>query len=535
MQIGIGLELTNACIGGASGNTLASGPSPNFIINNRTDTGVARGIGPNTYTCSTARYIQDFEGLLKYTAVNCPAFVGLRNVTNLLTQSEFGNGTADAPGKSADVASTTLAGYAGALHAGGGNPTFMYKAGDATVGAVYIFAADIQMDDLSVPRGANSAQTGDATKDVLAVSTSDIMSTYIGYYPLGNNVYRLFWKSNRTATGANCGLIQYNTMSGKGFTATAFMQMNVAGSANQNPSEYVATTANPVTTWKDYANPYTVDGNGVVTDSGVRTPLPATYLKAGVLSHPAGTNLISNSIAPATQSVTVTAVSHTLKIQGNGTATLSGVGSGSVTGTSATDIQTLVFTPTAGSLTITLTGSITAMQLITGADVGMFALSSAATTTFGATSDGYVVSGNLPSNDCCVFVEAMMPTSQTSLSVLGAGSTSDRVTMSISTSDARFTKRNASVNFTGQNTVPVSAGVYHKIVGRLSSITGVSIFIDGVKGETVNADVSNSTATGSFELGTTYAGLTVSQLGYIKSVRIYNTALSDAECIRMTT
>jgi hypothetical protein len=70
----------------------------------------------------------------------------------------------------------------------------------------------------------------------------------------------------------------------------------------------------------------------------------------------------------ATQSLTVLAVQHTLSFQGTGTVTLSGVStSGPLVGTGAADIVSLTFTPTAGSLTLTVTGTVQLAQLETGA------------------------------------------------------------------------------------------------------------------------------------------------------------------------
>jgi len=70
-------------------------------------------------------------------------------------------------------------------------------------------------------------------------------------------------------------------------------------------------------------------------------------------------NLLTGTDAMATQSLTVLAVQHTLSFQGTGTVTLSGVStSGPLVGTGAADIVSLTFTPTAGSLTLTVTGTV---------------------------------------------------------------------------------------------------------------------------------------------------------------------------------
>jgi hypothetical protein len=81
----------------------------------------------------------------------------------------------------------------------------------------------------------------------------------------------------------------------------------------------------------------------------------------------ARTNLLLNSASLSTQSVTVTAAAHTLSFTGTGTVTLSGAASdGPLVGTGADDRVNLTFTPSAGSLTLTVTGDVTFAQLEVG-------------------------------------------------------------------------------------------------------------------------------------------------------------------------
>lgn len=90
---------------------------------------------------------------------------------------------------------------------------------------------------------------------------------------------------------------------------------------------------------------------------------------AGYVAHPAVTNLLLNagsSSGLATQNVTVSAVEYTLSFVGTGEVVLSGVHSATLTGTGASDRVTLTFTPTAGTLTCTVTGSVTFASLNTG-------------------------------------------------------------------------------------------------------------------------------------------------------------------------
>lgn len=90
----------------------------------------------------------------------------------------------------------------------------------------------------------------------------------------------------------------------------------------------------------------------------------------GILIEGARTNLFLNSATGTTQSITVAAVAHTLSFRGTGTITLTGVSTdGPLVGTGVNNRVTLTFTPTAGSLTLTISGSCTNVQLEEGAFV----------------------------------------------------------------------------------------------------------------------------------------------------------------------
>jgi hypothetical protein len=78
-------------------------------------------------------------------------------------------------------------------------------------------------------------------------------------------------------------------------------------------------------------------------------------------------NMLVNTATLSTQSVTVTAAAHTLSFYGTGTVTLSGVSTaGPLVGTGAGDRVTLTFTPTSGSLTLTVSGTVSTAQLVLG-------------------------------------------------------------------------------------------------------------------------------------------------------------------------
>jgi hypothetical protein len=99
---------------------------------------------------------------------------------------------------------------------------------------------------------------------------------------------------------------------------------------------------------------------------------PTTLVCKGLLIEESRTNLLLNSLlngtSLSTQLVTTTAVSQTLSFYGTGQIVLTGTSSATVVGTGAYPARTtLTFTPTAGVLTLTVTGTVQYAQLETGA------------------------------------------------------------------------------------------------------------------------------------------------------------------------
>ena len=114
------------------------------------------------------------------------------------------------------------------------------------------------------------------------------------------------------------------------------------------------------------ANATYYDSNGVLQTADANTGRfnhnPLTLAPRGLMTEPPRENLLLNSGVPVTQSVTVAAVAHSISVFGTGSITLTGTGSGT-----ATEGNPLTFTPTAGTLTVTITGSLDRFQLEEGA------------------------------------------------------------------------------------------------------------------------------------------------------------------------
>jgi hypothetical protein len=114
------------------------------------------------------------------------------------------------------------------------------------------------------------------------------------------------------------------------------------------------------------------DSAGVLQTAAINAPRfdynPTTLVPLGFLVEEARTNLLLNSGTLITQTVTVTAVAHTLSFYGTGTVTLTGASTaGPLVGTGAYPNRvTLTFTPTAGALILTVTGSVQFANLEAG-------------------------------------------------------------------------------------------------------------------------------------------------------------------------
>ena len=125
-----------------------------------------------------------------------------------------------------------------------------------------------------------------------------------------------------------------------------------------------------------------IGSNGLIQTAAINAARfdhnPTTLASRGLLIEESRTNLVFPSATLTTQTRTVTAVAHTLSFYGTGTVVLSGTHVATVTGTGAYPTRTtLTFTPTAGSLILTVTGSVTEAQL----EAGSLATSYIPTTT----------------------------------------------------------------------------------------------------------------------------------------------------------
>jgi hypothetical protein len=127
---------------------------------------------------------------------------------------------------------------------------------------------------------------------------------------------------------------------------------------------------------------YTDNADGTLSEVAVNVP-KFVYRNGKFYALPerAATNLLLNSLTLSTQDVTVTAQAYTLQFRGTGSVALSGAHTATLSGTGVNDRVTLTFTPSAGTLTLTITGSVTYAQLETGSYASSYILTEATTET----------------------------------------------------------------------------------------------------------------------------------------------------------
>jgi hypothetical protein len=147
-----------------------------------------------------------------------------------------------------------------------------------------------------------------------------------------------------------------------------------------------AVTGRELVTFTRASNAGQINGAGAWETAGNDVPRfhhdPVTGQCLGLLVEEQRINLLLNSATLSTQSVTSAATAYTLSFYGTGTVTLSGTSTaGPLVGTASNQRVSLTFTPTAGTLTLTVSGSVTNANL----EAGSFATSWIPTTGTSAT------------------------------------------------------------------------------------------------------------------------------------------------------
>lgn len=260
----------------------------------------------------------------------------------------------------------------------------------------------------------------------------------------------------------------------------------------------------------------------------------------GVLIEGARTNLFLNSATGGTQSVAVAAVAHTLSFRGTGTITLTGVSTdGPLVGTGVNNRVTLTFTPTAGSLTLTVSGSVTNVQL----EEGAFASSWIPTAGASVTRNADVLTISSPGVDypLSMFSEIVRVVEAGPLGAtaeiaaqIGDGTDAERVNIGVaSTGLARGVMTDGGVAVANVTVAGALAlNTVYKMAGRFA-VNSVQFCRSGTLGTEDTLATVPSTPT-SIAIGATSTGIGLN-FNYIRRLAVFNTALADAALQRATT
>ena len=256
------------------------------------------------------------------------------------------------------------------------------------------------------------------------------------------------------------------------------------------------------------------------------------------LLEPQRTNLVFPSATATTQTSTVTAVAHTLSFWGTGSVTLSGVATGTLNGTGANNRVTLTFTPTAGSLTLTVSGSVTNWQL----EAGSYATTLINTTSATATRVGdYFRRSNIRTNGLISasggtwYVElrgnvSLTAESATSGFWLGTNLFTDNSNGTIYFRQGGGSQRTGIWKYEGGSASVMYATTTDTVKLAIKwNGTTADIFANGTKVVTA----TSFTATNMEFLAIPSTG--IGRTFFIQTMALYPTALSDANCQTLTT
>jgi hypothetical protein len=256
-----------------------------------------------------------------------------------------------------------------------------------------------------------------------------------------------------------------------------------------------------------------------------------------LLLEPQRTNLFLNSASGATQSITVTAVEHTLSFYNTGSVTLSGVASGTLEGTSTgvANRVSLTFTPTAGTLTLTVSGTITDVQLEEGSyPTSYIPTTSAAVTRAADEASKTGISSLIGQTSGSVYVEAEITSGfdgDNLFITLSDGTANNFILINRGIGRAEYHIAQGGVQqaFFVMPSV-LSAGVHKLAIAYTAN--DFAFFLDGVLVHTDNSGTVPATSV--INLGAfTTSGLLLN--GGIKAAAIYPVRLSNAELATLTT
>lgn len=332
---------------------------------------------------------------------------------------------------------------------------------------------------------------------------------------------------------------------GSGFSRTLFSSATFARNFATNKTLNHGTGPNISFVRASAANYF--NSSGVLTSATTNEPRfdydPVTLESKGLLVEFGRTNLLLNSASLSTQSVVVTAVAHTLSFYGTGTITLSGASTdGPLVGSGAFPTRsTLKFTPTAGTLTLTVTGTVEYAQLETSSFASSYITTAGASATR-ASDDPIVtpISSFYNQNEGTIFVQQSQAvinhtTSFRFLEISNAGASFRKPVMEIATNNlASLSTLGGSPLGVSNSSNTVSANTVYKVACAYAS----NNFRGALNGTLASADTTVDVATPVVDRMTIGYSTSIPSFQiscHIQKVEYYPTRLTDARMQYLTT
>ena len=290
------------------------------------------------------------------------------------------------------------------------------------------------------------------------------------------------------------------------------------------------------------------NSSGVLASAAIDTPRfdydPSTLQLRGLLIEGARTNLLLNSLLDgtnlSTQSVIVTAVAHTLSFYGTGTVDLTGAFVSTVVGTGAYPTRTiLTFTPTAASLTLTVTGTVQYAQLEIGSMVSSFIPTTGVTASRNADNASITSIPWFNESSGTMFVEAICnaaaaPAVIQYLASISDSTTTNRLTIARNASSTSLLTR---VNATAVG-IPTNAvnGVVSKSALAYTIVATTSqAALAGSVGVAATTVPSAPIPATRLSVGADEPGTGNQLYGWVRNISYYNTRLPNTSLQSITT
>ena len=275
----------------------------------------------------------------------------------------------------------------------------------------------------------------------------------------------------------------------------------------------------------------------------VATGVPRLDYSDGVcpvlLIEPQQTQLYELTETMSTQTKTVTAVQHTVGFYGTGTLNFTGAFVGSLVGTGVNDRVELTFTPTAGSLISTVSGTVTKSQLVTGNYLGSYIpnVTTGQITRLADAASKTGVSSLINSSEGTFFVHSQSFSNNitTAIVSLSDGTSNNRIAIRYSNSlnglsfnlDVAGTPSFSFFTSAFDTSLFIKMAISYKLNEFKVYINGVKVHED-LSGAVPAANTFNRIA---FDNGAS-ASVFISK---VKDLRVYTTVLSESEATTLTT